>query len=162
MEPDSPLSTLPRRAKARSEAHRKALRRLPHRKVDETLHALHDAVFAQTNCLTCANCCRTTSPILWDADIARLAKHLRLKEAVFMDKFLQRDTDGDWVFNQAPCPFLQADNTCSVYDYRPRACREYPHTDRKQQAGLYALTLRNAAVCPAVFDILERLSSTAG
>jgi Fe-S-cluster containining protein len=23
------------------------------------------------------------------------------------------------------------DNKCSIYEVRPKACREYPHTDRK-------------------------------
>ncbi len=35
----------------------------------------------------------------------------------------------------SPCPFLGDDNYCSVYEARPKACREYPHTDRKNGAG---------------------------
>jgi Fe-S-cluster containining protein len=162
MDPQALLPYLPRRARARHDAHRKALHRLHPRKADDRIHALHEQTFAETDCLQCANCCKTTSPILWEADIARLAKHLRLKPAQFLDRYALRDDAGDWVFNAAPCPFLDAtDNTCAVYDHRPRACREYPHTDRKQQSGIYALTLRNAAVCPAVFHILEQLTERA-
>lgn len=30
-----------------------------------------------------------------------------------------------------PCPLLGRDNYCAVYADRPKACREYPHTDRR-------------------------------
>jgi len=52
---------------------------------------------------------------------------------------------------------LQEDNTCAVYDVRPRACKEYPHTNRKNIQQILPLTVRNAEVCPAVYEILERL-----
>lgn len=39
----------------------------------------------------------------------------------------------------------------------PKACREYPHTDRIKQHQLLKLTEKNADVCPAVFEIVEKL-----
>ncbi|MEZ5067203.1 MAG: YkgJ family cysteine cluster protein [Bacteroidia bacterium] len=35
------------------------------------------------------------------------------------------------VLKKSPCPFLLDDNHCSIYSIRPQACREYPHTIRK-------------------------------
>ncbi|WP_332911960.1 YkgJ family cysteine cluster protein [Algoriphagus boritolerans] len=52
-----------------------------------------------------------------------------------------------------PCPFLGADNKCLVYEDRPKACREYPHTNRKNMLGILDLSLKNTLVCPAVSKI---------
>ena len=70
-----------------------------------------------------------------------------------------QDEDGDTVLQQVPCAFLAADNACTIYDDRPKACREFPHTDRPKQAQILELTERNAAVCPAVAHIAEKLES---
>lgn len=130
-----------------------------HKGLDDTVHALHHEVFAETDCLTCANCCKTTSPAIYPNDVERLARHLRMKETDVATRYLKLDTDGSWMVNAAPCPFLGADNYCSVYEARPTACREYPHTDRKRIVQLLDLTERNAAICPAVLTILERLGA---
>ena len=67
--------------------------------------------------------------------------------------------DGDLVLQTAPCPFLElADHRCSIYEDRPAACREYPHTDRKHMAAILPLTERNAHVCPAVAEIALRIA----
>lgn len=127
------------------------------RKVDDAFHTLHDEVFEEIDCLTCANCCKTTSPIFYDADIERLAKELRIKAVDFADKYLKVDEDGDQVLKSSPCPFLDSENYCTVYEARPKACREYPHTDRKKMVQILELTHKNTQVCPAVFEIVERL-----
>lgn len=129
----------------------------PPRHLDETIHAAHHRAFAEIDCLECANCCKTTSPIFRDIDIERLAKYLDLRPAELVERYLHLDGENDYVLNVAPCPFLGADNYCSVYEARPRACREYPHTDRKNMLAILPLTLRNSLVCPAVATIFRRL-----
>lgn len=101
------------------------------REVDDAFHQLHEEVFSEIDCLTCANCCKTTSPIFYQTDIERVAKALRMKPGDFIEKYLSIDEDNDYVLKSSPCPFLDAENYCSVYADRPRACREYPHTNRK-------------------------------
>lgn len=125
--------------------------------VDKVFQRLHDKAFEKIDCLQCANCCKTTSPIFYQRDIERLAKHFRIRPSEFIEQYLHIDEDNDYVLNSAPCPFLGDDNYCSVYDSRPTACREYPHTDRKRVQQIFNLTLKNASVCPAVFDILENI-----
>ena len=133
------------------------------KKIDDVFHALHEQVFAKTDCLTCGNCCRTTSPIFRDVDIERIAKHLGMRVAEFTDKYLHMDEMRDWVLNSSPCSFLNLeDNSCKIYEVRPKACREYPHTDRKNMTQIMSLTFRNTLVCPAVAEMAESLKLTEG
>ena len=134
-----------------------SLKKKDPRTIDDQFHALHEEVFEEMDCLTCANCCKTTSPIFYDTDIERLAKELRIKAVDFVQKYLKIDDDGDQVLKSSPCPFLGSDNYCSVYEARPKACREYPHTDRKKMVQIMELTHKNTLICPAAFEIVERL-----
>jgi Fe-S-cluster containining protein len=108
------------------------LKRNVPKNLDKTMSQLHEEVFEYTSCLSCANCCKTTSPIFYERDIERAAKYLKMRPAHFTEKFLCIDEDKDYVLKNSPCPFLQHDNTCSIYEHRPNACREYPHTQRKK------------------------------
>jgi hypothetical protein len=137
------------------------LKRKPSSEVDEVFHKLHSEVFEAIDCLDCAHCCSTLSPIITDRDIARIGKALRVKPVEVVERYLRVDEDNDYVFRQPPCPFLGADNYCSIYAERPRACREYPHTDRRKMQQLFELTLKNSRVCPAVHLILEHLNGLA-
>ena len=127
------------------------------RKVDNAFHQQHIEVFEEIDCLACANCCKTTSPIFYQNDIERLSRALRTKPGEFIEKYLRQDEDKDYVVKSSPCPFLGPDNYCSVYEDRPKACREYPHTHRKKMVQIMDLTLKNTHVCPAVFEMVERL-----
>lgn len=126
-------------------------------KMDTRIHEWHNEISEEMDCLSCGNCCRTLGPRILSKDVERLAKNLGVKEPVFIEKYLRVDEDGDWVFHSMPCPFLGADNYCAVYDARPKACREYPHTDRKRFYQLYYLSIKNAYTCPIVFEVLEKI-----
>ena len=63
----------------------------------------------------------------------------------------------DYVLQTVPCTFLGEDNSCSIYEVRPKACREYPHTNRIKQHQILNLTEKNVEVCPAVYNIVEKL-----
>ena len=127
------------------------------KRLDLLVQDLHEQEFKKTDCLTCANCCKTSSPIFTDKDISRISKHLRMKEHQFIAQYLERDDDDFMVLQSVPCTFLDTDNTCFIYDVRPKACSEYPHTNRKKFIQLTNLTLKNAEICPAVFNIVEDL-----
>ncbi len=147
-------------SKPKTAEHKKtlfSLKKKDPRKVDDAFHKLHEEVFSRIDCLTCANCCKTTSPIFYQNDIERLAKALRMRPGELIHKYLRLDEDNDYVVKSSPCPFLGPDNYCSVYHDRPKACREYPHTDRKKMVQVLDLALKNTHVCPAVFEIVERL-----
>lgn len=117
----------------------------------------HEKVFACTDCLKCANCCKTTGPLFTQKDIERIASHLKLKPGTFVEKYLRIDEDQDYVLQQVPCVFLGEDNYCSIYEHRPKACREYPHTDSPKIQQLLKITAKNLEICPAVEEIVESL-----
>ena len=154
------LITLSKEAKDMQKLHKAffiKLRKKTPKKLDSIMEELHELEFKKTDCLECANCCKTTSPIFTTKDIDRISKSFRIKTRQFIDKYLNLDTDSDYVLKSSPCTFLAADNTCNIYDVRPKACREYPHTNRKNFEKISDLTLKNVAICPATFNIVEAL-----
>ncbi|MBD8346744.1 hypothetical protein CLV62_1588 [Dysgonomonas alginatilytica] len=126
-------------------------------KMDGIVHDLHDRFSSEIDCLKCANCCRSLGPAIYDKDIERMAKALRMKPSDVVTTYLKVDEDGDYVFRTMPCPFLMPDNYCSIYESRPKACREYPHTDRKKFSQIYKLTVKNTQTCPIAYEVLKEL-----
>ena len=154
------IDSLKKRAKEKLKENKKFLDRLkkkPPKHLDVMMQELHTKTFNKVDCLECANCCKTTSPIVTDKDTERISKHLKMKAHAFEQMYLKIDEDGDQVFKSAPCEFLAADNYCLIYDVRPKACSGYPHTNRKKFHLINNITLENTAVCPATFRIVEKL-----
>jgi hypothetical protein len=139
----------------------KMFNRLKKRKpknLDDVIHDAHDEVFERIDCLSCGNCCKTTSPIFRDIDIQRIAKKFKEPAASIESKYLKKDSDDDWVLKSSPCTFLGEDNSCFIYDVRPQACREYPHTNRKKMHQILDVTRKNIEVCPAVSAIVREIT----
>ncbi len=133
------------------------VKKLKPRDADEVFRELHEEAFEHIDCLECANCCKGLGPRLQKSDIERLAAHLKMKSSVFIDTYLRKDEDNDLVFKNMPCPFLMPDNYCMVYTSRPKACREYPHTNQKNIRSILSTCVKNTETCPAVFEIFEKL-----
>jgi Fe-S-cluster containining protein len=154
------LKNLPKIAKDKHNENKKyfdKLKKKTPRDLDYLMEELHSAEFRNTDCLTCANCCKTTGPLFTTADIDRISKYLRLKPQQFIDKYLRIDEDDDYVLQSVPCTFLDSENYCSIYDVRPKACREFPHTDRKKFQQISEITLKNIPLCPATYRIVEQM-----
>ena len=135
----------------------KRLKKTNPQKLDSIIHPVHEEVFACTDCLKCANCCKTTSPTFTPRDITRISKRLGMSPKEMEDNYLRRDTEEDFVLKSTPCAFLGEDNYCNIYDVRPKACQQFPHTNRRRQHQLLHLTEKNLEVCPAVFEIVDKL-----
>ena len=133
------------------------LKRADKNKVLKKLPALHEEAFEKIDCLKCANCCRNFSPRFKTPDIKRIAKHLNMKEGAFIETYLRLDEDGDYVVKSSPCPFLGADNYCSIYEVRPSDCERFPYTNEDVFIKRPNITLKNAEFCPIVAHVLERL-----
>lgn len=156
------INNLPKLAKDKHKenaAFFKKLKKKPPKQLDYIMQDLHEAEFERTDCLDCANCCKTTGPLFTDKDITRIAKHFKMKPHQFTEQFLRLDEENDYVLQSVPCTFLGADNYCYIYEVRPKACREFPHTDRKKFQQISNLTLKNVAICPAAFNIVEAMKA---
>jgi Fe-S-cluster containining protein len=154
------LKNLPEKAKDKHKENKKffaKLRKKSPKDLDRQMQEMHEEEFSRTNCLDCANCCKTTGPLFTNKDIERISKHLKLKPQQFIEQYLRIDEDNDYVLQQVPCTFLAADNYCLIYDVRPKACREFPHTDRKDFHKISNLTIKNTAICPAAYNIVEEM-----
>ncbi|MGO3812908.1 YkgJ family cysteine cluster protein [Mesonia sp.] len=157
---DEVLKNLPKQAKDKHKENKKffsKLKKKPPKHLDVLMQELHDNEFERTDCLTCANCCKTTGPLFTDKDVKRISKFLKMKPQAFVETYLRVDEEQDYVLQQVPCTFLGEDNKCSIYEVRPKACAEFPHTDRRKFQQIGNLTLKNVAICPAACNIVEEM-----
>ncbi len=148
-------------AKEQQKSFKRMLEKGNRTRMIKALPEVHAEVFAKIDCLACANCCKNYSPRFKQPDIKRIAKVLKLKEGQLVSRYLRLDEDNDYVVKTTPCPFLAADNTCGIYEDRPSDCRRYPYTDEDVLLKRIPLTLKNATVCPAVFEVLKTLEKIA-
>ncbi len=135
--------------------HKKNLKQL--KKMDCEIHQLHEIYSEKIDCLLCANCCKTLGPRITDNDIKKMAKALNMSTSQVLDKYIRIDEGGDYFFKEMPCPFLMPDNYCLIYENRPKACREYPHTDRKKFYQVYKLSVKNTYTCPIAYEVLSEI-----
>lgn len=141
----------------RQKLYKQFLQRADKNKILKQLPDLHEEAFEKVDCLQCANCCKNFSPRFKTPDVKRIAKHLRMKESVFIETYLKVDEEGDFVVRSSPCPFLGADNYCSIYEERPSDCRRFPYTDEDVLIKRQALTLKNTSFCPITYYVVEKL-----
>jgi len=134
------------------------LQRADKNSVLKALPTLHEQAFEKVNCLTCAKCCKSYSPRFKTPDIKRISKLLKMKESVFIETYLRLDEDGDYVANRKPCPFLNEDNYCGIYEHRPSDCVRFPYTDEDVIFKRQQLTIKNSTFCPIVYYVLEGLT----
>lgn len=132
------------------------------KRLDALVHKILKSVASGIDCTKCANCCRSTSTGLLPDEIERLAVRLGLSIQEFEDKYI---TTGDFhnekMIAEIPCPFLN-DCTCTVYEDRPSACKEYPHIQKDGFLSRSLSVLGNAEICPIVFNVLEQLKEHFG
>lgn len=147
-----------KKSKEKQKQFKQYLQRADKNKVLKQLPQLHEEAIAKVNCLQCAACCKNYSPRFKTPDIKRISKHLKMKESDFIATYLKVDEEGDFVVQSSPCPFLGADNFCSIYEVRPSDCARFPYTDEDVLIKRQSLTLKNATFCPIVFYVLDKLS----
>src|SRR5215217_4495338 len=152
------MQLTPQKVKEDQKRFKQYLQRADKNKVLKQLPDLHEQAFDKIDCLQCAACCKNYSPRFKTPDVKRISKHMGLKESVFIETYLNVDNEGDFVAKSAPCPFLGADNFCSIYDVRPSDCARFPYTDEDVLIKRQALTLKNATFCPITYYVLDKLA----
>lgn len=157
------LEQFKQKASGKTKSNRKFFERLKKEKshvVDGLFQEADEEVFANFNCLDCANCCKTTGPLFTAKDVHKIAAHLKLKPGEFEAEYLKRDEDGDLILKSVPCTFLQDDNRCSIYEVRPKACAEYPRTNKRNIKEILDPLKKDVGVCPAVFEMIEKIKKS--
>ena len=144
----------------RQKLYKQFLQKVPKNEVLKRQGELHEEAFDKIDCLSCANCCKNYSPRFKGPDIKRISKVLRLRETDFITTYLRMDEDGDYVLQSLPCPFLEANNHCRIYEDRPSDCRRFPYTDEDVLVKRTAITVKNSQFCPITYYVIERLMET--
>lgn len=117
----------------------------------------------KTDCLDCANCCKTMSPTYTREDIRRISAHLGMTEKAFREKWLYKDKTGDWMNVKQPCQFLDLKtNLCKIYEVRPSDCAGFPHHHKKMDADYMHVYKQNVGYCPATYRLVEGLMERLG
>jgi uncharacterized protein len=115
-------------------------------------------VWKETDCLSCANCCKTMTPTFTNTDVKRISNHLDMTEEAFRAKWLYKARDGDWMNKKQPCQFLNLeDNKCSIYSVRPADCAGFPHHTKRKMVDFMHVFKQNVEYCPATHRLVERM-----
>lgn len=113
-------------------------------------------VSSQVDCCACGACCRVLYSVAVDgADVTRLAAGLGLSEETICSRYI-RLVDGATHLRARPCPFLRG-SVCSIYEHRPRACRDFPYLYTPDLRGRLLGLVADTFLCPIVFRTLEEL-----
>ncbi|HPK09096.1 MAG TPA: YkgJ family cysteine cluster protein [Saprospiraceae bacterium] len=113
--------------------------------------------YEKINCLDCANCCKSAPTNLEPHEIKKIASYLGISKKNFESQYLINDFDGQQILNKIPCPFLNDDNTCKIYEVRPQTCSSYPHTDKKGFRKLGNYHKKNLSFCPITYFVVSEM-----
>ena len=134
------------------------LSKTPPRGLDSIAVAADAEMWKKTDCLSCANCCKTMSPTYNKRDLLRISTHLGMTPGEFRNKYLRKDRDGDWINKTEPCQFLNLqDNKCSIYEVRPADCAGFPHHTKKRVVDYVHVFKQNIEYCPATYMVVEMM-----
>ena len=130
----------------------------PPRGLDNLAVETDREVWAETDCLECANCCKTMSPTFTNTDIKRISRHLNQTEQEFKKKWLYKDRNKDLINKLQPCQFLNLeDNKCSIYSVRPKDCAGFPHHTKRRMIDYMHVFKQNIEYCPATYRLVEKM-----
>jgi hypothetical protein len=96
----------------------------------EPFHIIAAEIQRRVDCTACANCCRYSIVTVSRTDVEAIARHLGYDVEHVIAQYTEPDPDAAATrilksTNQG-CVFLDG-NLCTIYEARPRACREFPH-----------------------------------
>ena len=130
----------------------------PPAKLFATMIKLDKEVWKETDCLSCANCCKTMTPTYTSNDMKRISKHFGLTVDAFKKKWLKKDKVGDWMNKHTPCQFLDNEtNKCNIYAIRPDDCKGFPHLTKRKVVDYIHVHKANLDSCPATFKMVEKM-----
>jgi Fe-S-cluster containining protein len=101
------------------------------------------------------------------SDIEAIAHHLGYKTEHIAQQYTMADPDtpAKRVLQSLPegCVFLDG-NLCTIYEARPKACREFPHValGHRSLGGRLSSLCRWASLCPIIYNALESYKHIVG
>ena len=137
-----------------------SIERNPPKDLKTTALVADKLAWSETDCLSCANCCKTMTPTFTPKDISRISAHLGMTDKTFKHTYLYKEkkTGGDWLNVKQPCQFLNlTDNKCSIYEVRPADCAGFPHHDKKKLTDYVHVYKQNVEFCPATYRWVEKM-----
>lgn len=137
------------------------LRRIPSHRLDTLVETLNAEVEAQIDCTTCGNCCKHLHAAALETELPALAAYQKLSVEEFKTKFLTPYKEA-FYFSTTPCPMLQSDNHCSIYEQRPLSCRTFPNLTAPHFKYRFHSVMEKYPICPIVFNVVEKLKSALG
>ena len=138
-----------------------------HHHTDAPFQILASEVQRQVDCTACANCCRHCIVSINRHEIHDIAEHLGVTPEAVARLYTVVDADAPALRilrnSGQGCVFLDG-NLCTIYEARPKACRDFPHVavGTHSLGGRPASLDRWAALCPIVFNALERYKHVTG
>lgn len=132
--------------------------------LDKIAAEVNKEVWAETDCLACANCCKTMTPTFTPKDIKRISAHFNQTPEEFKTKWLYKERGtGDMMNKKQPCQFLNLkDNKCSIYEIRPDDCSGFPHHTKKHFTDWVHVYKQNVEYCPATYKLVEKMMERVG
>jgi hypothetical protein len=119
------------------------------------------------DCTACANCCRHSVVSVSKPEIEDIARHLSASPEAVVRLYTIPDPDAPaartMLNSRKGCVFLDG-NLCTIYEARPRACRDFPHVavGTHSLGGRPSSLARWAALCPIIYNTLERYKHATG
>lgn len=131
-------------------------RKIPN--LSKLIKSIDEQVWKEIDCTKCAICCKHMTPTYTETDIRRISIHLGMTTAAFKKQYLQKDDEEkDWINLYIPCPFLDKNNLCTIYDVRPADCKGFPHLRHSQWVLQRNVFEANLEYCPATLRMVELL-----
>lgn len=128
--------------------------------LDTIVEDIAQPIIEQIDCTACGNCCRALDVYLDQVDVASIAEALDIPQQTIIAQYidqLRAEKEDEWgMFKQKPCTFLVG-KKCSIYAYRPQACRDYPVLTPYFRWIMEDM-LDGAMLCPILYHVLDAMS----
>jgi Fe-S-cluster containining protein len=137
-----------------------------HHRIEE-LHKVAAKIQEEIDCTQCGNCCRYSIVTVNAPEIAEIADYLGCEPTQVVQQYTIPDPDSHTVrqlaSNTEGCVFLDG-NLCTIYDVRPKACRDFPHLALHERSlgGRLSSVSRWASLCPIIYNALETYKHVVG
>ena len=126
----------------------------------EPFHIIAAEIQRHVDCTACANCCRYSIVTVSRADVEKIARHLGYSPEHVIAQYTEPDPDAPTMHilqsTKEGCVFLDG-NLCTIYEARPKACREFPHValGKRSLGGRVPSLWRWSSFCPIIYNAIE-------